>query len=92
MTINEIKKELGIETLELNKSTNQEGVFTGWYRNWNDTKRVQISVHEDTVKKMAEDSAISNLGLQTEEKTSPTSGKPYTNKRIIMYQEAEYSF
>lgn len=88
-TLTEIKKELGIENLELRKSLDQEGVFTGWYRMWDNTNRVQISIHEDTVKEIQVKPAISCLGVQIETRLSPTSGKEYTNKRIIAYTEAD---
>lgn len=88
-TLSEIKKELGIENLELRKSLDQEGVFTGWYRMWDNTNRVQISIHADTVAEIQAKPAISNLGVQVEAKISPTSGKEYTNKRIIAYTEAD---
>ena len=88
-TLIEIKKELSIDNLELRKSLDQEGVFTGWYRMWDNTNRVQISIHGDTVKEIQGKPAISNLGIQVETKLSPTSGKEYTNKRIIVYTEAD---
>lgn len=88
-TLTEIKKELNIENLELRKSLDQEGVFTGWYRMWDNTNRVQISIHGDTVKAIQDKPAISNLGIQVETKLSPTSNKEYTNKRIIAYVEAD---
>ena len=88
-TLIEIKRELSIENLELRKSLDQEGVFTGWYRMWDNTNRVQISIHGDTVKAIQDKPEISNLGVQVETKLSPTSGKEYTNKRIIAYVEAD---
>ena len=88
-TLIEIKRELSIENLELRKSLDQEGVFTGWYRMWDNTNRVQISIHGDTIKAIQDKPAISNLGVQVETKLSPTSGKEYTNKRIIAYVEAD---
>ena len=88
-TLIEIKAKLNIDNLELRKSLDQEGVFTGWYRMWDNTNRVQISIHKDTVKAIQDKPAISNLGIQVETKLSPTSNKEYTNKRIIAYVEAD---
>ena len=88
-TLAEIKGELGIGNLELRKSLDQEGVFTGWYRMWDNTNRVQISVHEDTIKAIQGKPEMCNLGLQVETKISPTSNKEYINKRIIAYSEAD---
>lgn len=88
-TLVEIKGELGIANLELRKSLDTEGVFTGWYRMWDNTNRVQISIHEDTIKAIQGKPETCNLGLQVETKISPTSNKEYTNKRIIAYSEAD---
>lgn len=88
-TLKEIKTELGIENLELNKSINQDGVVSDWYRMWDNTNRVQISIHKDTVALIQKEPTVSNLGLQSEDKISPSSQQPYTNKRIVAYTEAE---
>ena len=90
MKLEEVKSALGVVTLELNKSTNADGtVNPDWFRMWNNEKRVQISIHKDVVSAIQANPSLSNLGIQSEDKTSPTSNLSYTNKRIIAYKEAE---
>ena len=90
MNLAEVKSALGVANLELNKSTNADGtVNPEWFRMWNNETRVQVSIHRDVVNAIQANPSLSNLGLQSEDKISPTSGLPYTNKRIIAYQEAE---
>ena len=90
MKLEEVKNALGVAILELNKSTNADGtVNPDWFRMWNNETRVQISIHKDVVKAIQTNPNLTNLGLQSEDKISPTSNLPYTNKRIIAYTEAE---
>ena len=90
MKLAEVKSALGVVTLELNRSTNADvTVNQDWFRMWNNETRVQISIHKDVVKAIQANPSLSNLGIQREDKISPTSNLPYTNKRIIAYTEAE---
>ena len=90
MKLEEVKNALGVAILELNKSTNADGtVNPDWFRMWNNETRVQISIHKDVVHAIQANPNLTNLGLQSEDKISPTSNLPYTNKRIIAYTEAE---
>jgi len=90
MKLEEVKSALGVTMLELNKSTNADGtVNPDWFRMWNNETRVQISIHKDVVHAIQANPNLTNLGLQSEDKISPTSNLPYTNKRIIAYTEAE---
>ena len=89
MTLAEIKSELGITNLELNKSLDQNKVWTKWWRQWKNDSRVQISIHNDVVTAIEKNPSITNLGIKTETRTSETSGMEYTNKIIFAYPEAE---
>ena len=90
MNLAEVKSALGVANLELNKSTNADGtVNPEWFRMWNNETRVQVSIHRDVVNAIQANPSLSNLGIQSEDKISPTSNLPYTNKRIIAYTEAE---
>ena len=90
MNLAEVKNALGVANLELNKSTNADGtVNPEWFRMWNNETRVQISIHKDVVNAIQANPSLSNLGLQSEDKISPTSNLAYTNKRIIAHTEAE---
>jgi hypothetical protein len=89
MTITEIKIKLGVTNLNLNTSNDAQGNPTDWMTDWVDATRTRISIHKDTVKAIKANPSMSNLGLQTEEKESQESGKPYSFNRIVMYTEAE---
>lgn len=100
MNIAELKKKLGVETLGLSylkdEATKERAIDpktqqpTKWLRNWNDTERVQIVVHEDTtqVMKTATNLAIVDKGV----KTSKGSGKPYQLWVIVAYAEDDITF
>ena len=49
MTLSEIKSTLGIQTLGLNASKDKDGGATDWMRNWDNDKRVSISIHKDLI-------------------------------------------
>lgn len=84
MTLEQIKEELGLENLDLYKSLDQEGKFTGWYKMWDEITRMQICIHKNTVEAIKSNSEIDNLELEIEERISPSTQKPYTNKSIII--------
>jgi len=87
MTLSEIKRKLGIENLQLNTSKDAQGTPTNWYRMWDNSARVQISIHKDTANALKTNPNMTNLEIQIEDRISETSGKAYTNKRIIAYTE-----
>jgi hypothetical protein len=81
MNIEEVKQELGYETLNLNTTT-KEGVKTDWMRHWDFNNRVAISVHKDTVAAIKANTPFP-LGIQTETRTG--SKGSYVSHRIVMY-------
>lgn len=88
MNLNEIKKELGIETLPLTRIMGLEDptVKTEWLSYWNDSKRVRVLIHESRLETIAGDT---NLYLKWEDKVSSTSNKPYKQAIICAATNAD---
>jgi hypothetical protein len=86
MNLSEIKSELGYGQLNLNTAEDAQGVKTEWMRHWDNSNRVAVSIHKETIAAIKKDASTS-LGLQTEIRTGAKGD--YTAKRIVMYTPAE---
>ena len=83
----EIKRELGVETINLNTVTTESGEKTDWMKHWDNNERVAILVHKDTLAKMKANPSISSLGINTQIKQGAKG--EYIAKTIVAYTEAE---
>jgi hypothetical protein len=83
----EVKRELGVDVLNLNTVTTASGEKTEWMKHWDNSNRVAILVHKDTLAKIKADSNIASLGLNTQMKQGAKG--EYTAKTIVVYKEAE---
>ncbi len=90
MTIEEIKSRVGFSALNLSYSVDAQGNKTEWLTDWDNERRVRITIHEDTVKAIKKNPKMTNLAIQTEGKESQESGLPYTMHRVIMFKETDY--
>lgn len=95
-TLQEIKDKLGVEELNLYRSTDADGNPQPWLRHWDNERRVSVSIHEDLASELAQDKRgkITSLSTQYEKrvprKEDGTLGEPYDSYRIIRYTtEAE---
>lgn len=90
MNINEIKKQLNVETLNLFRVKDEQEQPTEWLANWNNDNRVRTVVHQDLIPTLGEDTT---LFLKTEQKVAKESGEAYTLHIICRStEEPEYSF
>ena len=83
----EIKKELGVETINLNQVVTEKGEKTDWFKQWNNDNRVAILIHKDTLAKVKANPGITSLGINTQMKEAEKGS--YTAKTIVLYTEAE---
>jgi hypothetical protein len=83
----EIKSKLGVETLQLNTVITEGGDKTPWLKQWDNTSRIAVLIHKDTLAKIKAKPSISTLGLNIQTKTG-TQGE-YTAKTICIYTESE---
>ena len=87
MNLSEIKRDLGVETINLNTVTTESGEKTDWLKDWNNDKRVAILVHKDTLAKIKAEPGIASLGIHVQTKQGAKG--EYTAKTICVYTEAE---
>lgn len=87
MKLNEIKTQLGYETLSLNTVATATGEQTSWMKHWDNDKRIAVLIHKDTLAKLKADINCSSLGINTAVKQG-IKGQ-YTAHTIVMYKEAE---
>lgn len=85
--LSEIKRELGVEVINLNTVVTESGEKTLWLKHWDNSNRVAILVHKDTLALITADNSISTLGLNTQTKQGAQG--EYIAKTIVIYTPAE---
>lgn len=94
MNITELKKKLGVETLDfsyLKDENNSRAIDpkttqpTLWGKHWDNDNRQAILMHEDTLKAIKADATgVTNLGTKTSVIT-PDGKEAYTQHIIVTY-------
>jgi hypothetical protein len=87
-TLAEIKKELGVETINMDRVVTEQDEQTSWLKDWDNNNRVAILMHEDTYQAILADPAISTLGVHYQTKKGANGN--YEAKTIVMYKKAEF--
>lgn len=87
MTIQEIKTQLSIPSLQLNTAKDIHDKPTQWMRHWDNENRVAVSIHKELLAEIKADMNINSLGLQKEVRTGEQGD--YTAYRIVKYTPAE---
>lgn len=87
MTIQDIKTQLGITSLQLNTANDINDKPTQWMRHWDNENRVAVSIHKELVAEIKADKTLSSLGLQKEDRTGEKGS--YVAYRIVKYAPAE---
>lgn len=90
MTIKDIKSRLGFSAFNLSFSTDQQGNKTEWLTDWDDSRRIRVTIHQETLTAIRQKPERTNLAIQTEERISSESGLPYTMHRIILFKETDH--
>lgn len=89
MTLQEIKDQYSVSTLNLNTATNEDGsVYKDardeeWMRHWEDSTRLAVSIPKKLVHKLKQDSTLQVIA---QEETKEGSKGEYTAVRIIEVQ------
>jgi len=83
----EIKRELGVETINLNTVVTESGEKTTWLKHWDNANRVAILVHKDTLALITADNSLNTLGVNTQTKVGAQG--EYVAKTIVIYTPAE---
>jgi hypothetical protein len=86
-TIAEIKLNLGYSVLNLNTALDKDNQPTEWMRHWDNSNRVAVSLHKDTLAKIKANPNMPNLVLQQETKSAAQGD--YKAIRIVAVAEAE---
>jgi len=85
--LSEVKRELGVEVLGLNVVITESGEKTAWYKHWDNSNRVAVLVHKDTLALIKADPSLASLGLNTQVKQGAQG--EYTAKTICIYAPAD---
>lgn len=89
MTIKEIKKVIGVKSLEFKYSFDEEGVQTEWLTTWDDEKRLRVVAHQDVIEAIKEDSQYLNV-KDKEIKVGKESGKQYTQYTLYAFSKPDF--
>lgn len=103
MTIDMIKAQFNIQSLDLQYSVDDKGEKvvtlnpttgeeTTWVRYWDNTQRLGISMTEKTMDLIDANRNRADLFANEEEKTSETSGKDYTHVYVGIRANMAKSF
>jgi hypothetical protein len=87
MNLSELKSTLGHETFNFNIVKTSEGVETQWLKQWDNTTRIAVLIHKDTLSKIRATPGISTLNYKTATKQGAQG--EYTAKTIVAYAEAD---
>lgn len=87
MNLSEIKLVLKKQTINFNYVTTEAGVKTSWLKDWNNTDRIAILMHQDVLDTIKADSTVTSLGINTQVKQG--SKGEYTAQTICIYKPAE---
>jgi hypothetical protein len=87
MNLSELKQQLGHESLNFNTVVTSEGVKTSWMKQWDNTNRIAILIHKDTLAKIKATPGLASLDFKTATKQGAQG--EYTAKTIVAYAEAE---
>lgn len=86
MNLSQIKSQLGIASLDLQRTVDKDKQPTKWLRYWNNTERMAVVIHEDVVGKIKANPAIDTLALKhevKETKAENAKGTEYDSYIII---------
>jgi hypothetical protein len=83
----EIKRELGVEVINLNTVVTESGEKTPWLKHWDNANRIAILVHKDTLALITANNSLSTLGINTQTKVGAQG--EYVAKTIVIYNPAE---
>jgi len=83
MNLAEIKKELGVDAINLKRVLTVAEEKTSWLKEWNNDKRIAILIHEKTLDIIKESPTISTLGINTQIKQGAQG--EYVAKTIVVY-------
>jgi len=87
MTLSELKSTLGHETFGFNNVKTSEGVATAWFKQWDNTNRIAVLIHKDTLAKIRATPGI--LTLNYKEAIKQGAQGEYTARTIVAYSEAD---
>jgi hypothetical protein len=85
--LSEVKRELGYDVLNLNTVVTESGEKTAWLKQWDNSNRIAVLVHKDTLALIKANPSLASLGLNTQVKQGAQG--EYTAKTICIYAEAE---
>ena len=88
MTLQDIKSQLGVQSLGFKRALDLDGDTTEWYNTFISAQRVRLSVHEDTMEAIKADKSISSLALK-DIGTGETEKGSYQKFIIVIYDDVD---
>ena len=89
MTLQDIKSQLGVQSLGFKRALDLEGDATEWYNTFVSTpQRVRLSVHEDVMEAIKADRNVSSLALK-DMGTGETERGSYQKLIIVIYDDVD---
>jgi len=87
MNLSELKFKLGHESLNFNTVVTSTGEQTMWMKQWDNTNRIAVLIHKDTLAKIRATPNMASLDFK--ETVKQGAQGEYTARTIVAYAEAE---
>ena len=88
MNISDVKRFLGVASLDFQRVLDKDEVATVWYKAWINSSRTSIFIHEDMRDKLA---TSANLSLKDKGVSTSKSGEEYRTYVIVEYEKVAFS-
>ena len=89
MTINEIKKQLGIVALIMVRQFDEQGNKTEWVSHCDNDRRIRVTMHENVMDVIKIDRSIDILDMTSKKVIAKQSGKEYTRYVITLRKKSD---
>lgn len=88
MTIDEIKKQLGLVVLNMVRQFDEQGNKTVWVSHWDNDRRIGVTMHESVMGVIKVDRSLDILDMTATKVIAKQSGKEYTRYVVTLKKKS----
>lgn len=91
MTIQQIKQELNLASINFQKVISENPSETVWHKAFDKDSRVMIVAAEEVLQAISSDLSLSDVALKDEGTIVPEGKEPYRKYFLVRYKEVSFS-
>lgn len=84
MNINEIKTQLGFQSLSLVRQFDANKVEQPWVSHWDNDRRIRLAMHNEVLAKITADKSFAGLALKKEVVQPKDATKPTYTRYVVI--------